>query len=73
MTTVFYTFRDSPQRRRALAAGPGSAERYVLFGLDQLAERGLAVGHNLERQGAPPRWARVGGEALKRGLERAGG
>ena len=73
MTTVFYAFRDSPQRRRALLADPASAERYVLFGLDQLAERGFGVGHNLERQGAPPRWARVGGEALKRGLERAGG
>ncbi len=45
----------------------------MLFGLDQLAERGFVVGHNLERQGAPPRWAHVGGEALKRGLERAGG
>ncbi len=73
MTTVFYAFRDSPQRRRALLADPASAERYVLFGLDQLAERGFAVGHNLERKGPSPRWARVGGEALKRGLERAGG
>ena len=73
VTTVFYSFRDSPQRRRALVADPGSAERYALFGLDQLAERGFGVGHNLERKGAQPRWARVGGHALKRGLERTGG
>jgi len=73
VTTVFYSFRDSPQRRCALLAEPGSAERYALFGLDQLAARGFSVGHNLERTGAPPRWAQLGGEALKRGLERAGG
>ena len=73
MTTVFYSFRDSPQRRCALVAEPQSAERYVLFGLDQLAARGFSVGHNLERTGAPPRWARLGGQAFKRGLDRAGG
>ena len=73
MTAVFFTFRDSPQRRRALAATPGSAERYVLSGLDQLAARGLSVGHNLERTGAPPGWARIAGDALKWGLERTGG
>ncbi len=73
MTTVFCAFRDSPQRRRALRAEPGSAERYALFGFDRLAARGLSVGHNLERKGAPPRWARVLGEVIKRALEQAGG
>ncbi|MBA3374448.1 MAG: glycosyltransferase family 4 protein [Actinobacteria bacterium] len=73
MAAVFFTFRDSPQRRRALTASPGSAERYLLFGLEQLASRGFSVGHNLERRGAPPRWAALVGKALKRGLERAGG
>ncbi len=73
VTTVFFSFRDSPQRRRALEAAPGSAERYVLSGLDQLAARGFSVGHNLERKGAPPQWARLAGAALKWGLERAGG
>jgi len=73
MTAVFFTFRDSVERRRALEARPGSAERYVLSGLDQLAARGFSVGHNLERKGAPPRRARVAGDALKWGLERAGG
>ena len=73
MTAVFFSFRDSPQRRRALEAPPGNAERYVLSGLDQLATRGFFVGHNLERRGEPPRWAVLAGAALKRGLERAGG
>ena len=73
MTAVFFTFRDSPERRRALEAPPGSADRYLLTGLDQLAPRGFSVRHNLERRGAPPRWAEVAGDAVKWGLERAGG
>jgi glycosyltransferase involved in cell wall biosynthesis len=72
MTSAFYLFRDSPQRRRALHADPGAAERYVLFGLDQLSERGFRVGHNLE-DGGPPAWADVAGRTLKWSLERAGG
>lgn len=73
MGTVFYAFRDSPQRRRALAAPVGSPERYLLCGLDQLAERGWTTRHNLERSGSPPGWARAGGKTLKIGLEQAGG
>jgi glycosyltransferase involved in cell wall biosynthesis len=46
--SAFLFFRDSRQRREALRAEPGSAERYCLFGLDQLRGRGVAVGHNLE-------------------------
>jgi glycosyltransferase involved in cell wall biosynthesis len=72
VTTVFYTFRDSPQRRRALAAPPASPERYLLFGLDELGAHGLEIRHNLEAEG-PPRWALAGGGALKWALERAGG
>ncbi len=72
MTRVFYAFRDSPQRRHALRAEPGAPERYLLFGLDELRSRGHDVHHDLERD-APPRWARVVGAAVKRGLERAGG
>jgi glycosyltransferase involved in cell wall biosynthesis len=71
--TVFYAFRDSPQRRRALATPPGSPERYLLFGLDQLRDRGWTTRHDLERTGRPPGWARASGAALKAGLERAGG
>jgi glycosyltransferase involved in cell wall biosynthesis len=73
MPSVFLTFRDSAQRRRALAAQPGAAERYVLFGLDQLRERGWSTRHNLERSEPPPAWARAAGGAVKRGLEAAGG
>ena len=73
MGSVFYAYRDSPQRRRALAAPVGTPERYLLFGLDQLVERGWRVRHDLEREGRPPRWARAGGMALKSALERAGG
>jgi glycosyltransferase involved in cell wall biosynthesis len=73
MPRVFFTFRDSPERRSALAAKPGSAERYRLFGLDQLASRGFSARHNLERLKAPPLWARLAGGAMKRALEAAGG
>lgn len=73
MASVFYAYRDSPQRRAALATPLGSAERYLLFGLDQLAERGWATSHNLEREGVPPGWARVSGAGMKSALERAGG
>jgi glycosyltransferase involved in cell wall biosynthesis len=73
MPSVFLTFRDSPLRRRALASPPGSAERYALFGLDQLGARGHATRHNLEREGPPPRWAQAGGATLKGGLEALGG
>ena len=51
-----------------LAAAPAGArvaawfpERYLLFGLDQLVERGWAARHDLERAGSPPAWARAGG------------
>ena len=72
MTSVFFLFRDSPERRRALASPPGSAERYALAGLDQLRARGLAAAHNLEGS-RPPAWARAAGGSMKWALERAGG
>ena len=72
MTSVFYAYRDSPQRRAALTAAPGAGERYVLFGMDELRTRGHAIRHSLERRG-PARWAVVTGAAAKRGLELAGG
>jgi glycosyltransferase involved in cell wall biosynthesis len=73
VTSVFYLFRDAPHRRAALELEPGSTARYSLYGMDQLAERGIAVRHNLERRAQPPTWARATGGALKRALERAGG
>jgi glycosyltransferase involved in cell wall biosynthesis len=72
VTKIFYAYRDSPERRSALAAAPGAAERYRLYGLDELRERGHDVRHNLER-GLSPAWARVSGGLLKSGLARAGG
>jgi glycosyltransferase involved in cell wall biosynthesis len=72
-TDVFFAFRDSPQRRAALEASPGSAERYALYGLDQLAASGFSTRHNLERAGPPPAWARGAGRVLKRLLEASGG
>jgi glycosyltransferase involved in cell wall biosynthesis len=72
MRSVFYAFRDSLQRRRALEATLGSPERYLLFGLDELRTRGYEARHNLERP-VPPQWARLLGGAAKRAVERAGG
>ncbi len=72
MTSVFYLFRDAPPRRAALRLDPGSAARYSLYGMDQLADRGFAVRHNLERA-RPSRAARTAGGLLKRGLEAGGG
>ncbi len=73
MTTVFFAYRDAPLRRAALAAEPGSGERYALYGLDQLTARGIAARHNLEQDGPPPVWARAAGRTAKRALEAAGG
>lgn len=72
MTSIFLAFRDSPERRRALTAEPGSPARYVLYGLDELRDRGLHARHNLESERAP-RWARALGGTLKWVLEHAGG
>ena len=72
MTSVFYLFRDAPLRRAALELEQGSPARYALYGMDQLAERGFAVRHNLEQR-RPSRSARATGAALKRGLEGVGG
>ena len=72
MTSVFYLFRDAPQRRTALELERGAAGRYALYGLDDLAARGYGVRHNLERP-APATWARIAGSVGKRGLEASGG
>ena len=58
--TVFFAFRDAPDRRRALEA-PESLDRYRLFGLDAIAHRGAHVRHNLENDRPPPAWARAAG------------
>jgi len=43
----------------ALRSGAGSIERYLLFGLDEVAHRGVRVQHNLERNGSPSTWSRA--------------
>jgi glycosyltransferase involved in cell wall biosynthesis len=70
---VFFAFRDSPQRRAALRADAGAPERYSLFGLDEFEARGARVGHNLERDGRPPLWARAVDASVNRPLYAAGG
>ena len=70
---AFVCFRESPQRRAALAAELGAPERYSLFGLDQLAERGVRVRHNLERPPVAPAWARLADKGLNRVIRRRGG
>jgi glycosyltransferase involved in cell wall biosynthesis len=69
---VFLLFRDSPLRRASLAAEHGSAERYWLYGADQLAQRGFAIGHSLEPGLEPRVRHRILGRAL-RAADRAGG
>jgi glycosyltransferase involved in cell wall biosynthesis len=70
--TVFFAFRDVPERRAALRA-PQSLDRYRLFGLDELARRGVGVRHNLERDRRPPLWARRADWAINAPLYRLGG
>jgi glycosyltransferase involved in cell wall biosynthesis len=69
--TVFFAFRDAPERRVALRS-PGALDRYRLFGLDEIHERGANVRHNLER-GRPPLWARVLGKTANTLVDALGG
>jgi glycosyltransferase involved in cell wall biosynthesis len=69
---VFFAYRDSGERRSALAQGPGALERYRLFGLDELARRGAGVRHNLERERSP-RWAQAVDRTVNRALYGLGG
>jgi glycosyltransferase involved in cell wall biosynthesis len=70
---LFVFYRDSPQRRAALAQPVGSPERYQLFGLDELAAHGVRVRHNLERPGPRPSSSRLAGSVLNRAVKLAGG
>jgi glycosyltransferase involved in cell wall biosynthesis len=70
---LFVALRDAPERRAALKADTGFAERYRLYGIDQLVSRGVEVRHSLERQGRPPLWARAADRAINRGLYGLGG
>jgi glycosyltransferase involved in cell wall biosynthesis len=70
--SVFYAYRDAPERRAALAAPVGSPERYRLFGLDEIRGRDADIRHNLERV-RPPLWARAASRLINAILYRAGG
>lgn len=51
----------------------GSADRYSLFGLDEVAARGARVWHNLEVDGGKPLWARAAGAVTNKVLYALGG
>lgn len=70
---AFFLFRDAPLRRQALSLPPGEAERYALYGLDQVAAAGFEVAHSLEPEGRPGRVARRVGAVLDRGVRAIGG
>jgi glycosyltransferase involved in cell wall biosynthesis len=70
--TVFYAFRDAPERRAALRSPAGALERYRLFGLDELGQRANGIHHNLE-DGAPPAWARAASHAVNAAVYGSGG
>jgi glycosyltransferase involved in cell wall biosynthesis len=71
VATVFFAFRDAPERRAALRA-PQALDRYRLFGLDEVQAHGARVRHNLERSHVP-RWARAVSRALNGFVHAAGG
>jgi glycosyltransferase involved in cell wall biosynthesis len=70
--SVFFAYRDAPERRAALRLPRGSLERYRLFGLDELASRAARVHHNLEDAGSPA-WARAVATSINRPLYGIGG
>jgi glycosyltransferase involved in cell wall biosynthesis len=72
LPTVFFAFRDAPERRAVLDA-ESALDRYRLFGLDEVRAHGAEIRHNLERDGIPPLWARATGNAVNRLLELMGG
>jgi glycosyltransferase involved in cell wall biosynthesis len=70
---VFVLFRDSLLRRVSLAAPAGSAERYSLYGADELAARGFTVRHSLEPDLAPRGRHRRADRVLRTAVGVAGG
>src|SRR2546430_15040739 len=70
---LFVALRDAPERRAALKAPEGAADRYRLYGIDQLSARGVAIRHNLERPAPAPLWARAAATAINRVLYGLGG
>lgn len=71
--TAFVLYRRSALRSSALAHPRGALERYSLYGIDELADAGWTVGHNLEPGREPGQAARVLGGLLDRLVRLAGG
>ena len=70
---AFFGFRDSPQRRAALAEPVGAPARALLFGLDELRAGGAVVHHNLEGVASSPGWALRADRTLNRIVRLRGG
>jgi glycosyltransferase involved in cell wall biosynthesis len=71
--TAFFLYRDAPLRRAALGLAAGAPERYSLYGLDEVAEAGFAVEHNLEPGREPGPGARAVARVLQRAVLLGGG
>jgi len=71
--TAFFLYRDSPLRREALRLTPGAAERYSLYGLDEVAAAGVDVRHNLEPGRDSGGLSGIAGAALDRAVRIGGG
>ncbi|HUF01636.1 MAG TPA: glycosyltransferase family 4 protein [Gaiellaceae bacterium] len=70
---AFFLYRDSALRRAALEAPVGSAERYSLYGLDEVVAAGMEARHNLEPGREPGPGSQALGAALDRAVRLAGG
>lgn len=70
---AFVLYADTRPRRVALDLPPGAAERYVLYGLDELIAAGFAVGHNLEPGREAGLLTRAVGAVLDRAVRLGGG
>src|SRR5207302_8289423 len=71
--SVFFAFRDAPERRTALRQPRGGLGGYRLFGLDEVLARGARVRHNLEREGPSPVWARAAAKVANKVVYGLGG
>jgi glycosyltransferase involved in cell wall biosynthesis len=71
--SVFVLYRESTLRRAGIVSPSGTLERYSLYGMDELADAGWMVQHNLEAGREPGRAARVIGSGLERLVRLIGG
>jgi glycosyltransferase involved in cell wall biosynthesis len=70
---ILVLYRDSPERRRSLAAPAGAPERYLLHGLDALGDPGDEIRHSLEPDLTPGAPHRFVGRRVNRLLAATGG